>query len=456
MADNIITVNNLSKVYKLYNNTTDRLKESLHPLRKKYHRDFYALNNINFDVQKGESIGIIGKNGSGKSTLLKILTGVLTPTSGDIVVNGNVSALLELGAGFNPELTGIENIYFSGTIMGYTRMEMDAKIDDILAFADIGEFVRQPVKMYSSGMFVRLAFANAISVDPDILIVDEALSVGDIFFQQKCHARMEKLVQNGTTIIVVSHDIRSIEKYSDKVLLLDQGQCMFIGHPNEAVHRYYALLHSNPVPAALGYAEKREENHNITGGGYGLIKNWPPASSFYDLSDAVIIGQTNVMKCNGIAICNEEGKPCTSFQIGETAYFYYEFESLQNTDVPLGGIEITNNMNIVLYSKSSLHYLLDAPAILEKGNRIRFRQTIKLQLFVGEYTFIVGLATINKTDYDHAQDMGSDVLYSKINPVLRVSRTGKIMIREQEHGLKLPFYGMVDLKGNLACELITD
>ena len=180
----------------------------------------------------------------------------MTPTSGDIVVNGNVSALLELGAGFNPELTGIENIYFSGTIMGYTRMEMDAKIDDILAFADIGEFVRQPVKMYSSGMFVRLAFANAISVDPDILIVDEALSVGDIFFQQKCHARMEKLIQNGTTIIVVSHDIRSIEKYSDKVLLLDQGQCMFIGHPNEAVHRYYALLHSNPVPVALGPAEK--------------------------------------------------------------------------------------------------------------------------------------------------------------------------------------------------------
>ena len=179
--------------------------------------------------------------------------------------------------------------------------------------------------------------------------------------------------------------------------------------------------------------------------GYGLIKNWPPASSFYDLSDAVIIGQTNVMKCNGIAICNEEGKPCTSFQIGETAYFYYEFRSLQNTDVPLGGIEITNNMNC-LYSKSSLHYLLDAPATLEKGNRIRFRQTIKLQLFVGEYTFIVGFATINKTDYDHALDMGSDLLHSKIIPILRISRIGKITIREKEQGLKLPFYGMVDLR----------
>lgn len=453
MADNIITVNNLSKVYKLYNNTTDRLKESLHPLRKKYHRDFYALNNINFDVQKGESIGIIGKNGSGKSTLLKILTGVLTPTSGDIMVNGKVSALLELGAGFNPELTGIENIYFSGTIMGYTRMEMDAKIDGILAFADIGEFVHQPVKMYSSGMFVRLAFANAISVDPDILIVDEALSVGDIFFQQKCHARMEKLIQNGATIIVVSHDMPSIEKYSDKVLLLDRGQCMFMGNPNEAVHRYYASLHDTPVAAEPTVAEEVEGNRDNKDAVYKQIKDWPPDHAFLDLSDAVIIGHTDVVKCTGIAVCNEAGQSCTSFRLGETAYFYFEFEALQDIDVPLGGIEIISSMNLVLYSKSSIHYLLDAPAILEKGRRIRFRQTIKMQLFIGEYTFIVGLATIKKTDYDHAQEMESDVLYSKINPVLRVSRTGKIMITEQEHGLKLPFYGYVDLAGSLTCEL---
>jgi hypothetical protein len=337
--------------------------------------------------------------------------------------------------------------------MGYTKKEMDNKIDDILAFADIGEFVHQPVKMYSSGMFVRLAFANAISVDPDILIIDEALSVGDIFFQQKCHARMEKLIQNGVTIIVVSHDMPSIEKYSDKVLLLDRGQCLFMGNPNEAVHRYYALLHDTPVAAEPTVAVEVEGNRYRQEAVYRQIKDWPPAHAFLDLSDAVIIGHSDVLKCTGIAVCNEAGQSCTSFRIGETAHFFFEFEALQDLDVPLGGIEIVNSMNLVLYSKSSMHYLLDAPAIFEKGRRIRFRQTIKMQLFIGEYTFIVGFATMKKADYDHAQEMASDVLHSKINPVLRISRAGKIKIKEKEHGLKLPFYGYVDLAGSVTCEL---
>ena len=442
-------------MYKLYENPVDRLKESFHPFRKKYHRDFFALNNISFEVKKGESVGIIGKNGSGKSTFLKILTGVLTPTSGTVMVNGKVSALLELGAAFNPELTGIENVYFSGSIMGYTKKEMDNKIDDILAFADIGEFVHQPVKMYSSGMFVRLAFANAISVDPDVLIVDEALSVGDIFFQQKCHARMEKLIQNGVTIIVVSHDMPSIEKYSDKVLLLDRGQCMFMGNPNEAVHRYYALLHETPVVAEPVVVEEVNVSPDSSEAVTRPIKDWPPAHAFLDLSEALIIGHTDIVKCTAIAVCNEAGQSCQCFRIGETAHFFFEFESLQDLDVPLGGIEIINSMNLVLYSKSSLHYLLDAPEFFKKGRRIRFRQTIKMQLFTGEYTFLVGFASIKKTDYDHAQEMASELLHSKITPILRVGRIGKIMIKEQEHGLKLPFYGYVDLAGSLTCELQT-
>ena len=179
-----IKVESLSKIYKLYNTPMDRLKETMHPFRKKYHKDFFALKDISFEVKKGETFGIIGKNGSGKSTLLKIITGVLSPSSGNVTVNGRVSSLLELGAGFNPELNGIENIYFYGTINGFSKEEMDSRLDSILAFADIGEFVFQPVKSYSSGMYVRLAFAVAIQVDPEILIIDEALSVGDIFFQK--------------------------------------------------------------------------------------------------------------------------------------------------------------------------------------------------------------------------------------------------------------------------------
>ena len=199
MPNTAIKVSHLTKVYKLYDKPVDRLKESLHPLKKKYHKDFYALNDVSFEIKKGETVGIIGKNGAGKSTLLKIITGVLTPSSGHVHVNGRIASLLELGAGFNPEYTGIENIYLQGTLMGYSHSEMESKIDGILAFADIGDFVHQPVKSYSSGMYARLAFSVAINVEPDILIVDEALSVGDMYFQQKCMDKIISMQKNNIT-----------------------------------------------------------------------------------------------------------------------------------------------------------------------------------------------------------------------------------------------------------------
>ena len=229
MPNTAIKVSHLTKVYKLYDKPIDRLKESLHPLKKKYHKDFYALNDVSFEIKKGETVGIIGKNGAGKSTLLKIITGVLTPSSGHVHVNGRIASLLELGAGFNPEYTGVENIYLQGTLMGYSKEEMEAKIDEILAFADIGDFVYQPVKSYSSGMFARLAFAVAINVEPDILIVDEALSVGDMRFQQKCFLKMKKLRENNTTILLVTHDINSLRKFADNSLWIDSGKMKMFG-----------------------------------------------------------------------------------------------------------------------------------------------------------------------------------------------------------------------------------
>ena len=237
-----IQVKDVTKIYKLYDKPIDRLKESLHPGHKEYHRKFYALDKISFDVKKGETVGIIGTNGSGKSTILKIITGVLTPTTGEVKVDGTISALLELGAGFNMDYTGIENIYMNGTMMGFSRKEMDEKLQDILDFADIGDFVYQPVKTYSSGMFVRLAFALAINVDPEILIVDEALSVGDVFFQAKCYRRMEEIRKSGTTILMVTHDMGSIIKYCDKVVLLNRGEFVAEGAPGRMVDLYKKIL----------------------------------------------------------------------------------------------------------------------------------------------------------------------------------------------------------------------
>lgn len=247
MSEYAIEVKNLDKVYKLYDKPMDRLKESLGLSRKKkLSRDHYALRDISLEVKKGETVGIIGTNGSGKSTILKIITGVLNPTKGDVIIDGRISALLELGAGFNMEFTGIENIYLNGTMIGFSKAEIDEKLDDILNFADIGEFAYQKVKTYSSGMFVRLAFAVAINIDPEILIVDEALSVGDVFFQNKCYHKFEEFKAAGKTILFVSHDLSSISKYCDRVILLERGKKLGDGNTKEMIDMYKkVLVHQN-------------------------------------------------------------------------------------------------------------------------------------------------------------------------------------------------------------------
>lgn len=242
MEKKVIKVEHLSKIYKLFDKPSDRLKESLHPFGKRYSRDFHALNDISFEVRKGECIGLLGKNGAGKSTLLKLLTGVLTPSSGSIQIDGKISALLELGGSFNPEMTGIQNIYLNGTLMGYTKEEMDRKIPEILAFADIGDFIEQPVKMYSSGMFARLAFAVSVNVEPDILIIDEVLAVGDLRFQIKCMDKMKQLMSGGTTVLFVSHDINAVRRLCNRAIWFDRGQLILDGDVNTVGDRYVEFI----------------------------------------------------------------------------------------------------------------------------------------------------------------------------------------------------------------------
>lgn len=242
MDNKVIIVDGVKKLYKLYDKPMNRLKESLSLTHKKYHTEHFALDKIDFSVNKGECLGIIGTNGSGKSTLLKIITGVLNPTEGKVTINGKISALLELGAGFNMEYTGIENIYLNGTMMGFTEKEMNEKLQDIIDFAEIGEFIYQPVKTYSSGMFARLAFAVAINVEPDILIVDEALSVGDIFFQAKCYKKFNEFKEAGKTIVFVSHDLSSVLKYCDRTLLIHHGKQIKLGKTSEVVDIFKKIL----------------------------------------------------------------------------------------------------------------------------------------------------------------------------------------------------------------------
>ncbi len=245
MEEYAIRVKDVSKMYKLYDRNRDRMMDALGIGKKIRYKEHYALNHLSFDINRGETVGIIGTNGAGKSTILKIITGVLNPTDGEVEINGRISALLELGAGFNPEYNGIENVYLNGTMMGFTREEIDERMDAILEFADIGEFIYQPVKSYSSGMFVRLAFAVAINIDPEILIVDEALSVGDVFFQAKCYQKFEEFKRAGKTILFVSHDLGSVSRYCDRVILLNKGEKMDEGSPKEIINLYKKLVTSS-------------------------------------------------------------------------------------------------------------------------------------------------------------------------------------------------------------------
>lgn len=245
MEEYAIRVKDVSKMYKLYDRNRDRMIDALGIGKKIRYKEHYALNHLSFDINRGETVGIIGTNGAGKSTILKIITGVLNPTDGEVEINGRISALLELGAGFNPEYNGIENVYLNGTMMGFTKEEIDERMDAILEFADIGEFIYQPVKSYSSGMFVRLAFAVAINIDPEILIVDEALSVGDVFFQAKCYQKFEEFKRAGKTILFVSHDLGSVSRYCDRVILLNKGEKMDEGSPKEIINLYKKLVTSS-------------------------------------------------------------------------------------------------------------------------------------------------------------------------------------------------------------------
>lgn len=320
-----IKVSHLTKIYKLYDKPVDRLKESLHPLKKQYHKEFYALNDVSFEIKKGETVGIIGKNGAGKSTLLKIITGVLTPTSGSVHVNGRIASLLELGAGFNPEYTGVENIYFQGSLMGYTREEMESKVDDIISFADIGDFIDQPVKMYSSGMFARLAFAVAINVDPDILIVDEALSVGDAAFQAKCMNKFVQIRNFGITILLVSHDIGVMQEFASKILLVNHGILEYQGNAKEGVDYYKKLLvKTDPKIHMNQYKQKRVEELSL--------QNW---AKNHEISNLCEIYGNNKVIIKDFGIFDSNSNQANKIFLDDIYTYKMKIHFIENVNNPI-------------------------------------------------------------------------------------------------------------------------
>ena len=386
-----IQVKGLEKAYKLYYKPSDRLKEALGFGRKKRYKEHYALKGVDMTIYQGETVGIIGTNGSGKSTILKIITGVLNPTGGSVHVNGRISALLELGAGFNMEYNGIENIYLNGTMIGFSKKEIDAKMDDILNFADIGDYVHQPVKTYSSGMFVRLAFAVAINIEPEILIVDEALSVGDVFFQAKCYHKFEEFKEMGKTIVFVSHDLSSISKYCDRVVLLNQGVKLGEGSPKEMIDAYKQVLVGQYVPAADDHSLLSDKEITAAAAAAaGTVKGEVnPELLEYGTKDAMITGYkiTDDMGRETSALL--KGKECT---ITMQVHFEHDIEApiFAFTIKNIKGVEITGTNTMV--EKAFL-----SPVRAGSDMEITFTQKIDLQ--GGEYLLSFGVTGFEKEEF---------------------------------------------------------
>ena len=416
---NAIEVNNLIKTYRLYNSHKDRFREFFSLKRRKYHHEFHALNDVSFTVEKGKTVGIIGQNGSGKSTLLKMICGVVKPTSGKVKVDGRISSLLELGAGFNYEFTGRENVYMNGALMGFTQKAMDLRLTEIEAFADIGEYIDQPLKSYSSGMYMRLAFAAAINVNPDILIIDEILAVGDENFQNKCFQKIQEVRQSGKTILLVSHNISTIENICEKIFLLHHGNCIMEGKPSDVIPLYHSLLHGQDVLSHKIQAESWDivsASSKYTDNSIPMeIKKW--GTNEVEITNVYCWDKNKQKKFDGVFITNDE------------FVARIEFIAHKKISHPVFGIAIYNEDGTLIIGSNTKGSHLEISSIEGKG--IIEYAIEYLPLLPGKYYFSVSVC-----DYDAfvAYDYWHKCLSFTITPTLSVKGlTGILCLSNKWH-----------------------
>ncbi len=389
MANSIIHVEHLSKIYKLYASAMDRFREALNPWKKKYHHDFFALKDLSLDIYEGEVVGILGANGAGKSTLLKILAGVLTPSSGKVTINGRVSALLELGMGFNPELSGEENIIFNATVLGLSPKSIQSKLAEIIEFADIGEYIKQPLKTYSSGMVARLAFAVAVNIDADVLIIDEALSVGDVRFQQKALRKLQELMGRAKVIVFVSHSMDSIRKFCNRAIWIKDGGVFQDGEPTEVAKDYYGFMTTGSVRKSTNEPVKNKVE--LTSRDLSTWKNiqWTELANFSSLGDKEII-----IKRAALYDANLKNTQSV-LDGGELLCLLLDIDGHVAIDKLSIGFTINNTLGINVFGVSSSHFNAKLPSV-HPGDQFIVKITFQLPRFLnGNYTLSPGVADIS-------------------------------------------------------------
>ncbi len=401
-----VSVNNVSKKFRLFNSPKERLFEALHPFNKKYHKEFWALKDINFEVLNGQTLGIIGRNGSGKSTLLQIICSILRPTTGNVKVSGRVSSILELGAGFNPEFTGRSNVLLNGSLMGLSEREIKDRMPQIEAFADIGEFIDQPLKIYSSGMFVRLAFAAAVNVDPDILVIDEALAVGDAKFQHKCYQKFIEFQKSGKTIMFVTHDLNAITRYCHQAILLENGKIIKSGHPNDVVNNYFKMMFTD------GYLDNEVSKPEISSpkipvpkGDFKsdthvaveldrFLKELPDRDSCFVRKsynkNEFRFGDKRAEIVDYLVVSGNEYDPA-DIDPGISVDIYFKVLAHDNIDSPLFGYGVKTKDGVYIYATNTELMKVDVLS-LKKADMAIFKFSTTLNLKGGDYFISLGIA----------------------------------------------------------------
>ncbi len=397
-----ISIHGLTKKYPLYNKPQDRFKEALNPFKKSYHHDFYAMQDVNMEIYEGETVGIIGKNGAGKSTLLKMITGVLTPTSGTIEVQGRIASLLELGAGFNPEMTGLENIYLNGTLMGFSDSEMEGKVDAILEFADIGDFIHQPVKMYSSGMFARLAFSVSINVEPDILIIDEALSVGDMAFQMKCFKKFQEFQAERRTILFVTHALDTVIRYCNRGIVIDDGKKICDSSSKEAVDIFKKLLTGN------FYQKESTSKKSAASEKMPLLKDTFPKNS-----EMLEYGNKKAMIYD-YAILDNTGTPATLFDHNAWCDIVMKVAFNQTIEAPIFAFSIKDAKGLEITGTNTMMKNIET-GIYQANEQIAVHFKQKINLRSGAYALSLGCVTIDKDGVEVYSRLYDAVLFEVIS-----------------------------------------
>lgn len=469
MSDDIVlTVSNIKKRFKIYNSSWGILKEWLTLGKRLYHRDFWALKGVSFEIHRGEFVGIIGSNGAGKSTLLRIITDVLRPTDGTYKIHGRVLSILELSGGTDNDLTGRENVIRSGQLMGFPDGYVQERMERIQEFSELGDFFDQPLRMYSTGMRTRLSFSMFAFMDTDVLILDEVLAVGDIFFKQKCFARLAELLEQNTTIILVTHSMGVIQRYCQRVILLNAGEKLFDGAPTDAIRLYLQVRGEQSADAIKRLVVDEEETglenvflqdtgpKQIQAGAAFHSDAWPDDDAFKFKSFPRLIGKARA-SLTRLAVLNDQGEATLVFKQGDRLHVYCEFQLKQDIDSPVINLEIRDKFSLLVHGKNSRQNRTKSPVSVSRGGVVRYQQSVTLNIAPGNYVTNLECTVLSQKDIDQMEKPDRPILTAEVKRAWRLEGAFAIaVLPRHDEGAELHHSGLCDLPGGGSMQIISE